>query len=557
MSPSPHATAALTFSSDSYTTRRAKLMGRQAAGEGFLRAFLASETADRVQMLLLNAQDAPAARQSLKDAGWAGAVHTVAPEAVGELAASGVLYLPSPGIGELAWRRARVGERAYSLCGVTHTTASHAVMSGLTDLLTQPVRPWDALICTSNAVRETARRLLEQQADYLRWRLGATRFELPQLPVIPLGVHVGDYQFSPAQRAAARESLGVAEGDTVLLFLGRLSFHAKAHPAAMLQMMERAARARPGRRLHLIQCGWCANEHIEQAFDEAQRVLAPHVTHHRLDGRLPDARHQAWAAADVFCSLSDNIQETFGLTPIEAMAAGLPVLVSDWDGYKDTVRDGVDGYRIRTLTPPPGDGEELALRYDTGADSYDLYCGKSCELVAVDVDQATQRLLALLDDPALARRLGEAGRARARHVYDWAVVMARYRELWARLNEERQHASDWAGPLPLHTPVDRQDPFTLFSMYPTQHLDETLAVRLARPLPLAEYEAMRALACHRFAGTAIPPAASVAPLLERLGNGQPQRVGALIAALAPGQPAQAMTLRRALVWLAKAGWLLW
>jgi len=25
--------------------------------------------------------------------------------------------------------------------------------------------------------------------------------------------------------------------------------------------------------------------------------------------------------------------ETFGLTPIEAMAAGLPCLVSDWDGY--------------------------------------------------------------------------------------------------------------------------------------------------------------------------------------------------------------------------------
>ena len=28
------------------------------------------------------------------------------------------------------------------------------------------------------------------------------------------------------------------------------------------------------------------------------------------------------------------------------MAAGLPVVVSDWDGYRDTVRDGVDGFRI-------------------------------------------------------------------------------------------------------------------------------------------------------------------------------------------------------------------
>ena len=34
--------------------------------------------------------------------------------------------------------------------------------------------------------------------------------------------------------------------------------------------------------------------------------------------------------------------------PVEAMASGLPVIVSDWDGYKETVRDGVDGFRIPT-----------------------------------------------------------------------------------------------------------------------------------------------------------------------------------------------------------------
>ena len=52
-------------------------------------------------------------------------------------------------------------------------------------------------------------------------------------------------------------------------------------------------------------------------------------------------------------SLSDNMQETFGLTPIEAMAAGLPSVVSDWDGYRDTVQHREHGFRIPTLAPPP------------------------------------------------------------------------------------------------------------------------------------------------------------------------------------------------------------
>ena len=60
------------------------------------------------------------------------------------------------------------------------------------------------------------------------------------------------------------------------------------------------------------------------------------------------------AASDLFVSPVDNVQETFGLTPIEAMAAGLPSVVSDWDGYRDTVQHVEHGFRIPTLAPPAG-----------------------------------------------------------------------------------------------------------------------------------------------------------------------------------------------------------
>ena len=159
-----------------------------------------------------------------------------------------------------------------------------------------------------------------------------------------------------------------------------------------------------------------------------------------LDGRSAENRRTAWASADVFCSLSDNIQETFGITPIEAMAAGLPVVVSDWNGYRETVRDGIDGFRIPTLMSPAGLGDDLAASYALGIDIYDRYCGYACMMVAVDVEAVASAFWRIVASEDLRRRMGEAGRRRVRDTYDWAAIIPRYEELWAELAERRKAA---------------------------------------------------------------------------------------------------------------------
>jgi len=115
-------------------------------------------------------------------------------------------------------------------------------MDAIADTLTAPVMPWDAVICTSRAVRDTVRRVTEAGVEYFRWRFGpAVAPTLPQFPVIPLGVHLGDFAPSADARAAARAALGLAEDEVMALFVGRLSFHAKAHPGAMFAALERVA----------------------------------------------------------------------------------------------------------------------------------------------------------------------------------------------------------------------------------------------------------------------------------------------------------------------------
>ncbi|MCS0588559.1 glycosyltransferase family 4 protein [Massilia norwichensis] len=534
---------ALHFVPEDYSVGGQRLMGRHAAGAALMRA-VAGSGLSAVGCFAAGEAHAGECERALREQGFKGEVEWLSQGRPQQIERFGVLYHPAPGIARLAWRRLGIGERRYSLCGVTHTTASHAVMSAVAGMLVAPLRSWDAVICTSRVVRDSVREVLERQAEYLRARLGAQRFELPQLPLIPLGVHCRDFVFDEAARIGARRQLGIEEGDVAFLFLGRLSFHAKAHPQQMFSALERAGK--DGRQVHLVLCGWFANEAIEKAFREAAALLCPSVRLTVLDGRVPGNQACAWAAADVFTSLADNVQESFGLTPLEAMAAGLPCVVSDWNGYRDTVRDGVDGYRIPTVMPGAGAGLDLAQRYDDGVDNYDHYCGHTSQAVALDGAQLAQAYERLIKDGELRRQMGENGRRRAREEFDWQLVFGRYRALWSELDERRRADAVLAPALPQTVP-DRLDPFAVFASYPSAQLTPETMVELAPDASLAQLREYRELGINRFAAASLPTLEEFGQIFGSIGS-RPMQVDELLDTLGP---CDRPTLLRGLAWLCK------
>ena len=137
--------------------------------------------------------------------------------------------LPGPDVGRLAFQRSffDLKSDSWSLAGITHTTSSSAAMDAITGLLTSPVQPWDAIICTSRAVKTNVETVLQAQVDFLQDRLGITKIILPKLPIIPLGVNTEDFAFTADQKANARNALGITE-DIVVLYVGRLAFHESA-----------------------------------------------------------------------------------------------------------------------------------------------------------------------------------------------------------------------------------------------------------------------------------------------------------------------------------------
>lgn len=517
------ANAIIRFEPDGYDIRRPWLMGRQVAGHGFLRAAVLARGEGPVCCYTPLRASAAAFADLVREIDPAAEPRWISP---GQVAASqgagGPLYLADPTLPAFARLRLREGISGYSLCGVTHTTATPQALAGIADLLTEPVAPWDALVCTSTAVAETVRRVHEAHADYLRWRLGSSiTLSTVQLPVIPLGVHCADFAFSDGEKAGAREALGIGSDDVVALFVGRLTFSGKAHPFPMYRGLQLAAE-RAGRRVVLVQCGWAATEGIGEAFTSGAAAFAPGLRTIMLDGREAELRRQAWAAGDLFISISDGVQETFGLTPLEAMAAGLPCVVSDWNGYKDTVRDGVDGFRIPTWAPEAGSvGAEIAALQERDAMNYDEYCWATSSATSVDMGQLVARLANLIEEPELRRRMGSAGRARAREVFDWAHVFRQYQALWSELDARRLAIRDnpeelaraQAAP---RAAASRLDPFHAFGHYPTARITLATIVSLA---PDATTDAYQARAGHiLFSGSKARPA-NVLPILSRLSEG--------------------------------------
>lgn len=548
-------TAAIYFDPDAYSIEGPQLMGRNAAGHQLLRGLLQHGSSQALWALVHTPGHAEALATAVQAIRPGAALQCLSPAQLEHLSVPGVLYFPGPNLGQLAWQRSVVGHGGYSLCGVTHTTCTAAVMQGLAQLLTAPVQPWDAVICTSHAVKDQVTRVLQAEAEHLQQRLGISRLVLPQLPVIPLGVPCQDFDFSAEQRAHARSALGVDDDTVVVLYAGRLSFHAKAHPLAMYQALQAAAQA-SGRRVLLVECGWFAHPTVEAAFDHAARQACPDVQVRRLDGRDAARRLTAWSGADVFCSLTDNIQESFGITPLEAMAAGLPAVVSDWDGYRDTVRDGIDGWRVPTTMPEPGLGLDLAQRYGLGLDSYDTHCAMTSTLVAVDVQAATQALASLFSSADLRQQMGQAGRARARQRYDWRAVIGQYEALWSELNARRRadapaHAPSGGTPRPSAWPA-QPDPFHAFQRYPSQALTATSLLTLVDAdagRAGQRLQRLRELALVEHARRLMPEADELAAVL-RAAEGGPHTVSALLVDI---RPKRRPFVQRALTWLLKLG----
>ena len=262
-----------------------------------------------------------------------------------------------------------------------------------------------------------------------------------------------------------------------------------------------------------------------------------------------------WAAADIFLSLVDNPQETFGLAPVEAMAAGVPVVVSDWDGYRYTVSDGVEGFLVPTLAPAGAQqGVEPALQHDHGLLTYQDYVGAVAQHVAVDIEAAAAAIAAIAEDSDLRQRMAESGRKTVQQRFAWPVVARLHHQLYAELADLRRAGRECSGLEGQH-PL-RGDPFRDFAPFATACLDPETELRLAMPLSELQQRLNTLTSLDRCYEELHASPADVQRLLVQL-HSVGDHGSSLTRLLSTWNPEQHDSLRLALTWLAKLGCIRW
>jgi glycosyltransferase involved in cell wall biosynthesis len=231
-----------------------------------------------------------------------------------------------------------------------------------------------------------------------------------RVAVVPYGIHPERFRIPASVRSTTRSRMGIAPDEIVFVYHGRVT--AEKNICDAITMFRRIARDHPAT------CFWVVGRVEERPPDfgappasnslsgALRALLQEDLLAQRVrfwGGLAPEAVPRLLAAADVAVNLTLNGDENFGYGVVESMAAGLPIIGTDWGGLKDTIEHGVTGFLVPTVVTPLG--------------------------VGVDHWRAWQGARALVENTEMRRRMGAAARTRVARVFSVERFAAAVAEL--------------------------------------------------------------------------------------------------------------------------------
>jgi glycosyltransferase involved in cell wall biosynthesis len=325
------------------------------------------------------------------------------------------------------------------ICGLLHSVWGSDSPAIYTWLLTT-MQECDVIVVTSEAGGVAVRMIIEAVNAQFRERNCRVMTREPRIVNLPFGTFLPSEDLLDQRRA--RSLLQIPEASFVLLYLGRLSEEYKADLDVLLEAF---ARLSPGPRDYRLMLAG-------QILDPAYHMhLRRRIDGLRIGGRtiilenFPEIlKTSIYAACDVFISPADSIQETFGLSILEAMAHGKPVIATEWSGYRELIIDGETGFLLRTRWSSMASAAISPFVAALSAQEISHYMAQRTVL---DIDELITKITLLANDGMIGKKLGCQARQVVLQKYTWAQASRQFLKLW-RDQIEVAGRTDWkASPL--------------------------------------------------------------------------------------------------------------
>jgi len=353
----------------------------------------------------------------------------------------------------LCYLRNRHACNPWPITGVIHSLNGHSVIDQAVRLCHAQMAPYDSIFCTSLDGQQAMRNLLSNASQI------AGLSYLGRLDHLPLGIS-DDLASAAGNRDKMRAALQIPHQAVVLLVLGRITPSHKVDLAPLF--IQLAHRIIPNSKspVYLLIAGGSESDDLLMLRKQLAFFKIENHVRIRANFRL-ELKPDILAASDILLALSDNHQETFGLSVLEAQGAGLPVIASRFDGFKDLVRDGIDGFLIDTYLSSMDPLAELFDLMDPNINQ--LF---QAQAVAVDMDQLYEKVMLLIENAELRKTMGEIGRNKVHREFLWSRIIRKYENLWNKLTRE---ASNLGLPSANLNPYNFNQ-YQIFGHYVSRHL---------------------------------------------------------------------------------------
>lgn len=305
------------------------------------------------------------------------------------------------------WYTNLAGHLASLLYDIPHVMTSHSL---------EPMRPWKAeqlgaggyaLSCFCERTAIEAADAVIAVSTQMRDDIVASYPDVDgdRVVVIRNGIDAGEYAPDPATDVL--EKYGIDSTRPAVLFVGRIT-----RQKGLTHLLDAARDFDPDAQIILAAGAPDTPEIASEIAGKVERLQQERSRVVWIE-RMLERREVIQLMSHATVLVCPSLYEPLGIVNLEAMACGTAVVGTEIGGIPEVVEEGVNGY----LVPVELRSDEMCAPVDPKGFAESL----------------AERVNALVADPGLAAKLGEAGRQRAKEKFSWKAVAKKTLTLYQRL----------------------------------------------------------------------------------------------------------------------------